>query len=193
MMLQRNVLKLDIAGIPEDWISPRDAAELITKNLVAWSLGDVVKVVHGGHNRLGIRSIIEVPSILAVQGTASIYLPDVPGSPGSPTREKLFKRDRNMCAYCGDVFHPRDLEAEHVLPRSRGGQWSWMNLVASCHECNQVKKKDKTPEEAGMPLLYLPYVPSRWEAMILDGRHILAEQMEFLLASVPKHSRLFQG
>ena len=46
------------------------------------------------------------------------------------------------------------------------------------------------PEEARMVLLYLPYVPSLHEDMILRGRRILADQMEFLLASVPRNSRL---
>lgn len=189
-MSQPNVLKLDIAGIPEGWITSREAVELLAKGLMAWSLGEVIDVFHGGFNRHGARTVIEVPSIIAVNGTANIHLPDVPVS---VTHEKLFNRDRNMCAYCGEVFHPRNLEAEHIMPASRGGEWSWMNLVAACQVCNQFKKKNMTPEEAGMPLLYMPYVPSRWEDMILGGRHILADQMDFLLASVPKHSRLLHG
>jgi len=186
-MSHTHVLKLDIAGIPEGWITTRDAVELVAKDLVAWSLGEVVDVFHGGLNRHGLRTRFEVPSIIAVNGTAKIHLPDVPLT---VTHEKLFKRDRNLCAYCGIEFHPKLLQAEHIMPKSRGGEWSWMNLVSACNECNQVKKKNKTPEEAGMPLLYLPYVPSRWEDMILGGRNILNDQMEFLMASVPKQSRL---
>ena len=186
-MSSPHVLKLDIGGIPQDWLSPREAAELIAKDQMAWSMGDVVDVFHGGMNRQGNRTVIEVPSILAVQGVARIHLPDtVP----SVTRERLFWRDRNICAYCAQTFHPRDLQAEHIHPESRGGLWSWMNLVAACNTCNQIKKKNMTPEEAGMKLHYLPYVPSYWEGMILRSRNIKADQMEFLLASVPKHSRL---
>lgn len=184
---QLSVLKLDIGGVPEGWISSRDAVELMAKDLVAWTLGDTVDIFHAGVNRHGIRTVFEVPSIVAVNGASSIYLPDIPVS---VTREKLFRRDMNTCAYCGEVFHPHELEAEHIMPKSRGGAWSWMNLVAACTTCNQIKKRDRTPEEAGMPLLYLPYEPSRWEDMILGGRNILADQMEFLMASVPKHSRL---
>ena len=65
-----------------------------------------------------------------------------------------------------------------------------MNLVASCTSCNQLKKKCRTPEEAGMPLLYLPYIPNHWENIILQGRNILADQMDFLIPSLPAHSRL---
>lgn len=181
------ILKLDIGGIPQDWLTPREAAELIARDLMAWSLGEVVDVFHGGMNRSGCRTVIEVPSILAVHGSASISLPDmVP----CVTREKLFMRDRNICAYCAQSFHPRDLQAEHIHPESRGGEWSWMNLVAACNTCNQIKKKNMTPEEAGMKLHYLPYVPSYWEDFILRSRSIKADQMDFLMASVPMSSRL---
>jgi len=189
-MYRPNVLKLDVSGVPEDWITPREAAELIAKDMMAWSLGDVVDTFHGGVNRNGLRTVIEIPSIVAVNGTSNVSLLDIPAG---VTREKLFIRDRNMCAYCGDIFHPKVLQAEHIIPDKRGGPWSWMNLVASCNHCNQVLKKCQTPEEAGMPLLYLPYVPSRWENMIMENRNIKADQMDFLAASLPKHSRLLQS
>ncbi len=53
-----------------------------------------------------------------------------------------------------------------------------------------MRKGNRTPEEARMPLLYLPYVPSRWEDFILANRRILADQMAYLLAKVPAGSRL---
>ena len=55
--------------------------------------------------------------------------------------------------------------------------------------CNG-RKGNRLPQESRMTLLYLPYVPSLHEDMILRGRRILADQMEFLLASVPRNSRL---
>ena len=50
------------------------------------------------------------------------------------------------------------LTIDHVIPRSRGGENSWLNLVAACKKCNQ-KKGDKTPTEANMPLIKEPNVP----------------------------------
>lgn len=182
-----DILQLDIAGVPDKWIRPRDAIKHIAEGGVAWSLGSAVSVFHGGYRRDGSRSVLEAPSIIAVTGKPKCRHDD---APVAITREKIFRRDRNTCAYCGQVLESRHLEAEHIIPKSRGGEWSWMNLVASCSECNQVKKRDRTPAEAGMPLLYLPYAPSRWEDMILRSRNILADQMEFLLGNVPKHSRL---
>ncbi len=66
----------------------------------------------------------------------------------------VFRRDRNSCGYCAGPAATID----HVVPRSRGGTNSWANLVACCRACNQ-RKADRTPEEAGMPLLWEPTVP----------------------------------
>jgi len=114
-------------------------------------------------------------------------------NPGShiATSSILFARDRNMCAYCGDVLPNAVLTADHVHPKSRGGPKTWTNTVSACKPCNN-RKGNRTPEEAKMPLLYVPYQPSIFEKMILKNRKILADQMEFLLARVPKNSRLHQ-
>jgi 5-methylcytosine-specific restriction endonuclease McrA len=72
------------------------------------------------------------------------------------TRQNIFKRDNNECQYCNTR---RDLTLDHVIPSSRGGQHSWINLVTACKRCN-AKKGDQTPEEAQMPLKRKPYKPS---------------------------------
>jgi hypothetical protein len=64
-----------------------------------------------------------------------------------------------------------------------------MNCITACRSCNS-RKGSRTPNELGWSLHYLPYVPSVHEDMILRGRRIVADQMEFLLASVPMNSRL---
>lgn len=63
------------------------------------------------------------------------------------------------CAYCGGQFVARDLTYDHVIPWSRGGLTNWKNIVASCRPCNG-KKRNRTPEEAGMRLLQRPSRPS---------------------------------
>lgn len=72
------------------------------------------------------------------------------------TRQNIFKRDNFECQYCGTK---RDLTLDHVLPTSRGGPHSWLNLVTACKRCNTVKG-DFTAEEAGMRLRHRPYKPS---------------------------------
>ena len=94
-----------------------------------------------------------------------------------------------MCAYCGNHFHEEDLTREHIIPFAQQGIDSWMNVVTACRPCNH-RKSNRTPEQAHMPLLYAPYVPSLWEDFILRNRRILADQMEFLMTHLPKSSRL---
>jgi len=71
------------------------------------------------------------------------------------SRRNVMKRDNHTCQYCGVKS---DLTLDHVLPRSRGGADSWENLVTACNHCN-VKKGNRTPEEARMPLNIKPYRP----------------------------------
>ncbi|MCW7537112.1 HNH endonuclease [Aquabacterium sp. A7-Y] len=182
-----DVLQLDVSGRPQAWISPKDAAILYASDCVAWTLGDPFVVLRGGIQRItGLQSRIELHPIVAVRGSVpSRAWRQVPAL----SNAKLFVRDRHLCAYCGHQFPVEDLTREHIEPTSRGGCDSWMNCITACRSCNG-RKGSRTPEEARMPLLYLPYVPSLHEDMILRGRRILADQMEFLLASVPRSSRL---
>lgn len=73
--------------------------------------------------------------------------------------EALIRRDHGQCAYCGQ---PGADTMDHVLPRSRGGLTGWENAVLACGSCNGFKA-DRTPEEAGMPLLWQPFVPSTYD------------------------------
>jgi 5-methylcytosine-specific restriction endonuclease McrA len=71
-------------------------------------------------------------------------------------RQRIFKRDQNECVYCGSK---KDLTIDHVQPRSRGGKNTWTNLVTCCSKCN-IKKGNKTPEEAKMTLRRKPFEPT---------------------------------
>ncbi len=80
-------------------------------------------------------------------------------------RGGVFIRDGHRCAYCGR----KAATIDHLLPRSRGGEWSWANCVAACSGCNE-RKGDRTPAEARMPLRFAtPYQPTVRE--IVSGRH----------------------
>lgn len=185
---KHDVLQLDITGLPQAWISIEQAATHVAIRSVAWSLGDApLAVLRGGMNsRTGRQSMLEVPAILALRGNSRLNLFDV-----VPcfTKAKVLRRDRQTCAYCGDTHELRDLTVDHILPASHGGLLSWMNTVAACRGCNALKA-DRTPEQAGMPLLFTPYVPSRFEDFLLKGRRIRADVHEWLAARLPKESRL---
>lgn len=186
------VLKLDISGVPEAWVSVEEAAKYYATGSVAYTIGKPFARLRGGFNRIThCRSEIEVHSIFAVSGESAAHV--LLSSAPCLTRFnfKLFRRDKSICAYCGCQFEDVELEREHIVPFSKGGRDNWMNVVAACRPCNQ-RKANRTPEQANMPLLYAPYVPSRWEDMILQARqeHILGDQMEFLKAGLPPHSRV---
>ena len=182
------VLQLDIQGTPQAWITLAQAATHVARGAVAWAGGSgPLAVLRGGFNvPRGVPSRLEVPPIIALHGAAGVNLFDIVPA---VTKAKLLRRDRHTCAYCGQPHAERVLQCEHVVPASRGGAWSWMNLVTACAACNG-RKADRTPEEAGMPLVYLPYVPSRFESFLLEGRTIRADVHEWLAARLPRHSRL---
>jgi hypothetical protein len=183
-----HVLQLDIQGTPQAWITLEQAALHVATGSVAWVEGDgPLRTLRGGWNRASARqSRIDVYPIVALGGCARINLFDVVPA---PAKHKLFRRDRHTCAYCGLRFAERELQCEHIVPASRGGGWTWMNLVSACAGCNG-RKADRTPEEAGMPLVYLPYVPSRFESFLLEGRHIRADVHDWLASRLPRQSRL---
>lgn len=181
------VLKLSAQGLPQSWISLEQAVTHYAADEVRWEVGAEVAVFHGGHNAVtGEQSIVRVASIIGTRGVPNInpFLL----KPGL-TNTKLFARDRNICAYCGNRFDEHELTREHIIPFGQRGVDSWMNVVTACRSCNH-RKANRTPEQARMPLLYAPYVPSLWEDFILRNRRILHDQMEFLMAHVPKTSRL---
>ena len=72
------------------------------------------------------------------------------------TRFNVFLRDRFACQYCGDAFPAHDLTFDHVVPRSRGGNSTWENLVACCHACNRRKGNRMLHEIDDMILLREP-------------------------------------
>ena len=178
------VLKLSAQGLPQSWISLEQAVLHYAADQVRWEAGAEVAVFRGGFNAAsGQQSIITVNSIIGTKGVPNINPFEL--KPGL-TNGKLFARDRNVCAYCGDGFHEDELTREHIVPFAQNGRDHWMNVVTACRACNH-RKGSRTPEQAGMSLLYTPYVPSLWEDFILRNRRILADQMEFLMAHLPKN------
>lgn len=182
------ILSLDIHGTPQEWVTWQEAVTKQAKGLVAWSLGENFFTFHGGISRLtGQVSEIVTPSIIAVKNESGRikFNHKIP----TLTNKALFRRDRNLCAYCGKHFHADDLTRDHIKPKYQGGTDIWMNVVAACQRCNQ-HKDCRTPEQANMQLLYVPYIPTRAEHLILMNRNILKDQMEFLMQFVPANSRL---
>lgn len=95
----------------------------------------------------------------------------------SLNRRNVLRRDLFTCQYCG--LKSSSLTIDHVVPKSRGGRDTWENLVAACHACN-TRKGDRTPEEAGMPLLRRPKAPGYLAWITFELREIPEEWEPFL-------------
>jgi 5-methylcytosine-specific restriction endonuclease McrA len=190
MNLQLQVLRTDVSGMPLEWIGYQEAVRLISLEQVSYSLGRRLFTIRGGINaRSGQQSQVEVNAILATVGHHPLkhlfhesYVPPL-------SNKALFRRDQNLCLYCGQTFPHFLLSRDHVSPLSQSGKDLWSNVVTACKRCNN-HKAGRTPEQAGMQLLAIPFTPTHAEYIYLQGRQIMADQMDFLLAHFPRKSVL---
>jgi hypothetical protein len=188
--LNQEILRTDISGMPLEWIDYRDAVRLYHTGQVAYACGTALFRLYGGTNALtGKQSVLEIPTILSTLGHSHNpgnlrhdYVPPL-------NNETLFRRDANLCLYCGVRFPSSQLSRDHVQPLSKGGRDTWTNVVTACRQCNNVKAW-RTPEQARMQLLAVPFAPTYAEYIYLKGRRVLADQMEYLLAHFPRGSPL---
>jgi len=174
------ILRLDKAGLPLGWVTPLDAAHFMSKDHVSWTLGDVANVVYGGTNSSGLQSSLEIPAIIATRGKAGYRNL---GKTPPLTNKALFSRDGYMCLYCGKTRVTGGksfrLTRDHIHPRGQDGLDVWVNVASACQRCNH-HKDCRTPAQANMKLLAIPYEPNFAEGLILSNRRILADQMDFL-------------
>ncbi|MFE6165560.1 HNH endonuclease [Streptomyces sp. NPDC056486] len=134
-------------------------------------------VVEQAHPGLRVRAAaVEMPVPRVIRLCRYVRVPFRRRAPWS--RRGVLVRDQHRCAYCGR----RATTVDHVVPRAQGGADSWLNTVASCAMDNH-RKADRTPEEAGMPLLRQPFEPTPAGAMLLSlGRDELATLPGWLAA-----------
>ncbi len=172
------ILRLDISGRPMEWIGFEMAAYYTAKGLIAWTHGEPFRVLRGGTNKRGETTTMDLHPVIANRGRPWRDMPPPPLS-----NEALFHRDENTCLYCGNVFSRTQLTRDHIIPASKNGPDTWMNTVCACKRCNG-HKRNRTPEEAAMPLLAVPYVPNQAEYLFLmRNRRVLGSQMEILRAN----------
>jgi 5-methylcytosine-specific restriction endonuclease McrA len=115
---------------------------------------------------LAVNFRIQVPRVIRL-----LNYDRVPRNVVKFNRRNVFLRDENRCQYCTRKFGTHDLSLDHVVPRSRGGQTTWENIVSACLKCN-VRKGGRTPVEAGMKLCRPPSQPKRNPVLV----HQLASQ-----------------
>ncbi len=110
------------------------------------------EVIEDGRGHLKSAAFLfPIPSVIRL-----LYLIRRPPPQMRLTRREVFLRDNYTCQYCG--LKTRDLTVDHVIPRRRGGQHEWENVVAACKSCNH-RKAGRTPQEAHMTLMHRPFRP----------------------------------
>ncbi|MFF4405304.1 HNH endonuclease [Streptomyces sp. NPDC001262] len=148
----RETLVLNASFEPLATVSLRRAVVLVLQGKA---------VVERAHPGLRVRgSAVEIPVPQVIRLCRYVRVPFRQRAPWS--RRGVLVRDRHRCAYCGQ----RATTVDHVVPRSHGGQDTWLNTVAACAADNH-RKADRTPEQAGMRLLSRPFEPTPADALVL--------------------------
>lgn len=108
-------------------------------------------------------SDIKVPLIVCLK-EAHAYKSRKSKKPLNWSRKRVLQRDNYVCAYCSGYANTID----HIHPQALGGGNTWMNTIAACFKCNN-EKDDKTLDQVGMKLLYLPTVPTHFKVKVYSS------------------------
>src|SRR5208337_1800457 len=138
------VLVLNASYEPINVCAARRAIVLVLKGVAMMEEAN-------GHHLHAARIAIKVPSVIRL-----LEYRRIPHQTRALSRKNILLRDRNTCQYCGKAYPPGELTLDHVVPRSRGGNSTWENLVACCHECNRKKGNRLLSEIDDMILLREP-------------------------------------
>ena len=138
-----------------------DAARVVDPDdyrLFAWSDWAQRPPIDGAPCIRSARLRLPVPEIIALA-----HYERLPNTAVTFSRRNVAKRDHFTCQYCGAQPGAESITIDHVLPRSQGGASSWTNCVAACERCN-VRKGDRTPDQAGLKLRRRPVRPE-WKPL----------------------------
>ena len=145
-LLNSSVLVLNANYSPMTVCTAKRAISLYFLNKID-VLSNYNEKVHSPSTSLNLPSIIKIKTYIKNNSIAVEI-----------SRKNILIRDNYTCQYCS--LQNKSLTIDHVIPKFRGGQDNWDNLVAACKKCNQ-KKGEHTPEEAKMPLIKKPKRPNR--------------------------------
>lgn len=171
-VLQRKVLMLNSGWTPVNVCSVKRALNLIFKNHAiiinteqkddyidyrsyTWADWSAIKPENDEECIVSSHFKFKIPEVIKLVKYSKYHISKV-----NFNRRAIYKRDDNQCKYCGKRPGTELLSIDHIIPRSRGGQLTWTNVVVSCVKCN-AKKANKTPEEAGMKFFDPNYKPEK--------------------------------
>ncbi len=143
-MINRPVLVLNQNYIPLNICRARRAVVLLYQ-------GKAEMLENGSGFIRSASDVFPLPSVIRLA-----YMIKRPRPKRKLTRFEIFNRDQYTCQYCGKETNK--LTLDHIIPRYRGGQHTWENVVSACVSCNR-RKAGRTPSEAGMRLLRRPTAP----------------------------------
>ena len=167
LVLNRMYMAVHVVGVRRAFcLLCKDGAEVINIEDGAWMAYDFSSWLENCNLRAELGQIDEqddwINSVnFSVQAPRVIRLLNydrVPRNKVKFSRRNVFLRDEYHCQYCARRFGTSNLSLDHVMPRSQGGQSSWVNIVTACLKCN-VRKGGRTPEQANMKLLNRPVCP----------------------------------
>ena len=143
MALDGRVLLLNQTYEPLGTVSVARAVIMTLKNTVTVEENDGARVLRSAHAEFPIPSVIRRRTYINIRRRREA---------SGMKRMRIYMRDKYRCQYCGARKSVNDLKLDHILPRSRGGDNSPVNIVTACVPCNN-RKSNRTPDEARMPLL----------------------------------------
>jgi len=158
------VLLLNASYEPLAVIPQRRAMTLLLRGRVDAATEEAVAVQ-------GVSKAFHLPTVIRLRR----YI-NVPRRGARWSRRAVLQRDSYRCIYCGvetgdqqqgRLLTRRDFTVDHLIPRSRGGQNSWVNTACACPVCNH-RKGGRTPHEAGMTLRWEPKTP-RVDYLVASG------------------------
>lgn len=150
-----SVLLLNASFSPLSVIPMRRAISLMIRGCVEAATEETITIQ-------GVSRPFHLPAVIRLHR----YI-NVPQRKAGWSRSAVMKRDAYRCIYCGIQFgerqsgrklYKKDFTLDHIIPRSQGGRNTWGNTACACYRCNQ-RKADRTPHEAGMPMLWEPKIP----------------------------------
>ncbi|MFH0768625.1 MAG: HNH endonuclease [Chloroflexota bacterium] len=168
-MISLPVLVLNQSYEPLNICRVQRAVVLIYQNK-AEMLENGSGVIHSANAEFTVPSVIRLASLIKRPHRPIRKL----------TRFEIFKRDQYTCQYCGK--ESRQLTLDHIIPRYRGGEQTWENVVSACVPCNR-RKAGRTPQEAGMRLIHKPLRPRDNGLFYIPARypHVRSEWQKYLL------------
>jgi len=143
MALNGRVLLLNFSYEPLGTVGVARAMCLMLKGTVFVEEFDGVRVLHSPSTTFRVPSVIRLRCFINIRRRREA---------SGMKRLRIYMRDKFRCQYCGDKRNSSELTLDHILPRSRGGDNSPVNIVTACVACNN-RKGSRTPDEARMPLL----------------------------------------